>query len=1216
MSLFGAPAWAAEEDDEHGAEVRAERLLEEVASETDDGVAIGKLAWLDRYRSHLDPATLAPMLEEAAERTPSPLVRFHLLRDAARYRLEAGDFEDGKDGMQGAMADQGCLRDWQMVGPFDNPSMDGLHAPLPPEEGEAGPYAGKMVEVDWREAPAFDRLCDYSLSSAVEPSSAAVVYMATEIEAERAGPARLLLGADGAFKAWLNGEPIAQRDEDTGLRVDGEAWPVELERGKNQLLIKVGSTGSGGLGLAARLVDANLEPIEDIDTRAHWNGEAVEPFDEADVEPTDQGLASRAERTADEDEASAEAVWAAYQWSRVEPEEPGTPWRSTGEEVLEAVRDDEASLPARELTVAAALFDDHWKRLELLELAHERDPDDPWIRLWLSEEYADSLSKETRRLERDVLEELLEERPDFQPARLGLGGWYDNAGFSKKAHRLLEEGADEAVMRSPDYVRKLAYLSREVGERQRARELFERLEGQNALNTWYAFQRMTDLVESDRYDEALELIRAQRELVPWSINWARREANVLRAQGDADGALEVIEKLLEKRPGSTSLYSERAELLLAMDRREEALETIERAVAIRPQNRDLVEFRAFLQPEAARFYEPWVIENVAELDEQHPPGDDAWDTLIDQTLIHASSNGLSTEFVQRADRAIESDGLDSVRYHRISHTRNDEQVEVLGVRVHKPDGTITEDYDQWSTGSSKKGATTYNDSTYVHLRANNVEVGDIVEFRYRVSEVANENFRGDYFGKLSYVQSSRPIALSRFAVHYPDDWELYFREPTVDFARLDDEAPGDARVREGYRVDGFEMRDVPEVDTDSGQPGSADIYDYAMVSNKETYDEIGRWWWNLIEEQLIVDATIEEKVAELTEGLDDDREKLEAIHNYVVQNTRYLHVGLGVHGWKPYRTTTCYRNRYGDCKDKAALLKVMLEEAGIPTKMVLVRTRKLGTVDEYPAAIHIFNHAIAYVPSMDLYLDGTAEYNGSTELPSMDQGAQAVVVDDGGAAKTVTLPIDKPEDNLVRRKLTVDLSGDTPEARGTLTVHGNRAAGFRRKLEDGDRRDEAFEKDLSNDFPGATLTEADYSDISDLERPVEVDFAFRGGRLVRTSGERRFVYPLGAPKDLLSSYAKTSTRSQDLTIRLPSRFHTTIRYEPADGARFEGVPDDTNIDSEFGSMTIDYERDGDDLVVDVRYDIATQRVAVEDYEDFRDFVSQMTSALNETVRIE
>ena len=40
---------------------------------------------------------------------------------------------------------------------------------------------------------------------------------------------------------------------------------------------------------------------------------------------------------------------------------------------------------------------------------------------------------------------------------------------------------------------------------------------------------------------------------------------------------------------------------------------------------------------------------------------------------------------------------------------------------------------------------------------------------------------------------------------------------------------------------------------------------------------------------------------------------------------------------------------------------------------------------------------IAYVPSLDLYLDGTAEYTGSLELPAMDRGAVALQVNEGDA---------------------------------------------------------------------------------------------------------------------------------------------------------------------------------------------------------------------------
>lgn len=388
-----------------------------------------------------------------------------------------------------------------------------------------------------------------------------------------------------------------------------------------------------------------------------------------------------------------------------------------------------------------------------------------------------------------------------------------------------------------------------------------------------------------------------------------------------------------------------------------------------------------------------------------------------------------------------------------------------------------------------------------------------------------------------------------------------------------------------------------------------------MVSNKKTYNEIGKWWWNLIKEQLIVDETIRDKVAELTKGKKTDEEKVEAIHNYVVKNTRYLHVGLGIHGWKPYRTTTCFRNRYGDCKDKAALLKVMLDEAGIPSKMVLVRTRRLGTVENFPASIHIFNHAITYVPSMDLFLDGTAEYNGTTELTPMDQGAQALIVDDGGAAKLVTLPVDDPNDNLLRQELTVDMTGDEPVTEGRLVARGQNAVYYRRSLEDPERRDEIFEKQLAGVYPGAELVSAKYKNLGDLEKPVEISFKFKGGRLQRSNQGRDYIFPYGAPKDLLSAYAKQASRTQDLTVRLPFENHTTMRYRLPATASFEQVPRDTKVESPFGSVTIDFNKESDHLSVDIRYSIAVQRIEAEDYPKFRKFVSEMTAALNETIGI-
>lgn len=50
----------------------------------------------------------------------------------------------------------------------------------------------------------------------------------------------------------------------------------------------------------------------------------------------------------------------------------------------------------------------------------------------------------------------------------------------------------------------------------------------------------------------------------------------------------------------------------------------------------------------------------------------------------------------------------------------------------------------------------------------------------------------------------------------------------------------------------------------------------------------------------------------------------------------------------------------------------MLKEIGIPAWMVLVRTNLQGNFEITPPSHAIFDHAITYIPSLHLYLDGTA----------------------------------------------------------------------------------------------------------------------------------------------------------------------------------------------------------------------------------------------------
>lgn len=1165
-----------------------------------------------RLSGYVPRTTYLGALDDAANGAKDPRAAFVLMREAAWTRHHVGDDSWGTNGMVGPLGEQGCLRDWELVGPFENASMSGMETAFGPELGEVGPYTGKLTEIDWREHPDdWDDFCSFDLGRVVAPEAASVAYLATTVSVEEAQDALLFVGARGAYRVWVNGKLVGDFEEDFGIHPDRDAWKVKLEKGVNDVLVKIGSTGDGGLGFMARLVEARtMKPIA-FETSGQWRRNRVEP-EGRDPLPDPRGVLAQVRLTATSDSANPnDAMWAAWYWRTVAYDDPATPWRAVAERLL---KNPEALTP-RTHALAAQLFEEYWYSRDVLRAAAERAPEDPFIVTSLGAKLEDGITERDAYQAAKLYRDVLGSHPDFVLARLALAGWLSGRGLDERALDLLRDWKTIEHLEIPAYLGSLRGLEESQGSLAEARALDDAYASINALSTQLLAERVRDHMLAEEPDRALERLDAYLAYEPDSHWAALQKVEVLRADGRLDEAMQLVESRLANSPGNVGLHRKLAQLQVASGDATSAAQTVEVALRHRPQDSSLREYLAHLRPEENRFHEEWMVEDVRAIADANPPQKFDQDTIVEQTITYVAPNGLAQNVVQNVTRAITQDGVDSARSTRVAYQTGDERVDILRVRVHKPDGTFSEDYDQWESGSSRKRSTTYNDTGYVNIRANDVDPGDLVEFRWRVSQVANANFRGDYFGDIAYLQGRRPIAFQRYAVIYPERFNLFFRPPAIEHERTDGKLPAGKAPEKGYKVTSFEMEKVPHVDTDPMQPGYTDVYDYLLVSNKKTWDDIGEWWWELVKEQLIVDEEIRSKVEELTDGLDDEDAKIAAIHNYVVKNTRYLHVGLGIHGWKPYRTTACFRNRYGDCKDKAALLKVMLETAGIPANLVLVRTRRLGHVDDDPASMHVFNHAITYVPGKDLYLDGTAEFNGTNELTTMDQGAQALVVKDGGETKWVTLPVDEPSDNVLRQTMEVDLTGEKPRAVGSLEATGANAVYFRQALQDPERRDEVFEERLASDYPGAELVEAEYENLSDLEAPTKIDFTFEGGQLLRKDGERAYLYPIGQPKDFTSAYARRASRNQDLSIRVPFENRTLVRWKAPSGANFDYVPRNVSIDSKFGFINVAYRREGDELVADVRYAISVQRVPVEEYAEFREFMTEMTSALNETIRL-
>ena len=83
---------------------------------------------------------------------------------------------------------------------------------------------------------------------------------------------------------------------------------------------------------------------------------------------------------------------------------------------------------------------------------------------------------------------------------------------------------------------------------------------------------------------------------------------------------------------------------------------------------------------------------------------------------------------------------------------------------------------------------------------------------------------------------------------------------------------------------------------------------------------------------------IKQQVAKLTASKTTPLEKMQAIAEFVQHDIRYVAIELGIGGLQPHPAPEVFSHRYGDCKDKATLVRSMLHEIGIESYHVVINS--------------------------------------------------------------------------------------------------------------------------------------------------------------------------------------------------------------------------------------------------------------------------------------
>src|SRR5450432_1202011 len=109
-------------------------------------------------------------------------------------------------------------------------------------------------------------------------------------------------------------------------------------------------------------------------------------------------------------------------------------------------------------------------------------------------------------------------------------------------------------------------------------------------------------------------------------------------------------------------------------------------------------------------------------------------------------------------------------------------------------------------------------------------------------------------------------------------------------------------------------------------------------------------------------------VDSLTKGLKGPEEKGRRIYAWVQQNVKYIAFEQGMEGFIPRDANLVCSRRFGDCKDMASILTVMLNTASVPAYYTWIGTRDLPyRYSETPTPI-VDNHMICTIRLGDRYI--------------------------------------------------------------------------------------------------------------------------------------------------------------------------------------------------------------------------------------------------------
>ena len=513
------------------------------------------------------------------------------------------------------------------------------------------------------------------------------------------------------------------------------------------------------------------------------------------------------------------------------------------------------------------------------------------------------------------------------------------------------------------------------------------------------------------------------------------------------------------------------------------------------------------------------------------------------------------------------------------------------------------------------------------------------ESRVKVIDASDEADAGMVFGyqttsesrsffsqSLWYFQGDLPVLQSRLQLTLPQGWAA--SGVTFNHSKVEPAVSGSTYS--------WELRNLPYIEHEPSGPSVSNLAPRVAVNygpptgaasgvarTFASWSDVSRWYTELSDPQVTLDDALAGKARQLTANAKTELERIQIIGNYV-QNLQYISVQIGVGRFRPHSATEVFAKSYGDCKDKANLMRAMLKAVKIDAYPVLIFSGDPTYVREDWASPSQFNHCIVAVrvgpetkaPTVIehsalgrlLIFDATDDNTPVGDLPNHEQGSFALVAA-GEAGALLRMPTTPPESNKLEREAEVSLAADgsimASVKERSVGQSAVRERGLFRQLSRPEYT-QVIENWITRGASGAKVSKVDPAD-STAEGRFALDVEFTAQAYAQLMQNRLLVFKPAIIERL--DWLELTGASRKHPVVLPSRAYTeVVRVKLPEGFDVDELPDPLKLETAFGNYASTYEVKDGHLVFTRTLVQQAATIPAEQYAAVRTFFERIRAA--------